>query len=354
MRVLHLYRPRLPGQRAQAIQVLHTCHALAERGHEVTLIADRGPAPVSPALALEQLGLAEAKGLDLRIAPLSHSGAAGVWFRRELARWWKGRPGVVLARDKRRLLQAMDTHPPRHRVILETHELDSALVADRGEDPQPILELETRCAAISHALVANCGGTLRAWEETHDALPSLRRVSHNATSPARAREGRVERDAVIRILGSARSFKGVTQLKSLSERASLPIEWIGASEGELRQATDSASVRFLPAVPYREVPDVLARSRVLLLPLQNNRFGRSLTSPLKLWDYLATGTPVVAPSLPTVVEIQELSTAKLHLYRPGDASDLERALTDALEAPIRTPFLRTWDERASELEALFE
>ena len=40
MRLLHLYRPRLPGLRAQAIQVVHTCRALSEQGFSVTLLAD--------------------------------------------------------------------------------------------------------------------------------------------------------------------------------------------------------------------------------------------------------------------------------------------------------------------------
>ena len=40
LRVLVLYRPKLPSARAQSIQVLGTAHALAELGCRVTLIAD--------------------------------------------------------------------------------------------------------------------------------------------------------------------------------------------------------------------------------------------------------------------------------------------------------------------------
>ena len=106
MRIFHLYRPRLPSLRAQAIQVLHACHALAARGHTVTLLADRGSTG-SPEEALSIMGLRPIDGLDLRIAPTSQPGLAGLWFRASLARWWAGAPGLVLARDKRRLQAAL-------------------------------------------------------------------------------------------------------------------------------------------------------------------------------------------------------------------------------------------------------
>ncbi len=107
MRLLHLYRPRLPGCRAQAVQVLHSCHALAARGHQVTLLADRGPAPATPARVLADFGLDALPNLDLRISPWAHSGLAGRWFRRQLSAWWAGPPGLLLVRDQRRLLQAL-------------------------------------------------------------------------------------------------------------------------------------------------------------------------------------------------------------------------------------------------------
>ncbi len=39
MRIVHLYRPQVPDLRAQAIQVMHSCHALVRRGHTVKLFA---------------------------------------------------------------------------------------------------------------------------------------------------------------------------------------------------------------------------------------------------------------------------------------------------------------------------
>lgn len=106
------------------------------------------------------------------------------------------------------------------------------------------------------------------------------------------------------------------------------------------------------AVAYPEVPDRLMKSDVLLLPLRDNLFGRRLTSPLKLWDYLAIDRPIVAPDLATVREIQRISGVRMHLHTPEDGDDLNRAVREALNASPRAPFVRTWAQRAEELESL--
>ena len=73
MRILHCYRPRVPIMRAQFIQSLHTAHALAQRGHAVSVFADRAAdwhGDVGAALAF--YGLEPHAQLDLRLAGNAH------------------------------------------------------------------------------------------------------------------------------------------------------------------------------------------------------------------------------------------------------------------------------------------
>ncbi|MEL6348028.1 MAG: glycosyltransferase [Myxococcota bacterium] len=346
MRILHLYRPQLPSLRAQAIQVVHTCHALAIRGHRVTLLANRAERPADPITAL---GLAPTPTLTIRQSRFRNRGLAGVWFRTQLSRWWLGAPGVVLARDKKRLWDALQWLPPkRHRLVLETHELDSALAKERGDDPTPTRTLERRLLPRLSALVANCGGTLQSWRDAHgDALPRTQQIAHNAISPDRSRPSEHQADGVIRVVGSMKAYKNFPRLTEMAAALPLPIEWIGGD------AFEADGIVGRPPVPYPDVPDLLARSDALLLPLSDNLFGRRLTSPLKLWDYLGTTRPIIAPDLPSVREIQAITGATMHFYAPDNADSLARAAVDALRAPPRVPFVRTWDTRAEELEATF-
>jgi len=347
MRVLHLYRPRLPGLRAQTIQVVHTCHALAQAGFEVTLLADSA-APTSAAEALDLLGLQPHPALHLHLCPIQNLPAAGLWFRGQVLKWWVGAPGVVLARDKRRLLQALRFLPKRHRIVLETHELDSALAAESGHASIAIQELEIQALARADALVANCGGTLAAWQAAYpDQLPACTSVIHNATAPDRMRAHQPPSAPVLRYVGSLRSYKGLNQLVAYVDALPAPLEFIGGTEDERAVLPESIQAR--APVPYREVPDLLASASVLLLPLSDNLFGRALTSPLKLWDYLATGTPIVAADLPSVREILTQAGAEVRLYPPDDPDALIQAIEKALLDPPRNPSVRTWEDRATDL-----
>ncbi len=350
MRVLHLYRPRVPATRAQSVQVVHTCHALAKRGHTVTLLADRVspddaraaglPSAADPGdatAALAAYGLDHPPGLDLRIAPTTWPPGAGAWFRWQLARW---DGDVVYARAKRYVARV----PTRFPVVVEAHEVDSALAEERGADPGPDRALEAAVFARAAGVVTNCEGTLALLRERHALPPAT--VIHNATRPDRAVARAPAPEPVVGYTGSPRAYKGLaTVLASLgSWPAGVGLELIGgAPEG----ATLPANARALPAVPYGALPARLARYHALLLPLDDNLFGRALTSPLKLWDYLATGIPVVAADLPTT---RAVGGEALHYYRPGDPADLARAVAAALAAPPPAPRLRTWDDRAADVE----
>ena len=323
-RVLVLYRPRLPSLRAQAIQVTHAAHALAARGFAVTVLADRG----GDGDPLASFGLEPVDGLDLHVAPSTHSTIAGLWFRAEVLRWWAGAPGVVIARDKRRLRPLLALGR-RHAVVLETHELDSALAIEAGRDPAPIRALEADVVRGADAIIANCGGTLALWEQ-HYTLPARRGVVHNATSAARRRD-RHEPDGTVRIVGSTGEYKGVAAWSEVV--LPLPIEVVSD-------------------VPYPDVPDLLARSSALVLPLQDNLFGRSLTSPLKLWDYLATATPLVLPDLPSIREIVAIAQRDVAWYHPSQPATFAPAVDAAIALGPRPPFLRTWAQRAAEIERL--
>ncbi len=346
----------MPATRAQSVQVVHTCHALARRGHTVTLLADRaggdeaaaaglapGADPGDPTAALAAYGLDHPAGFDLRIAPTSWPPGASAWFRWQVARW---EGDVVYARAKRYIARV-----PRHiPVVIEAHEVDSALATERGDDPGPDHRLEAAVFARAAGVVANCAGTLRLLEATHP-LPARRVVIHNATRADRAVARAPAAAPLVGYTGSPRAYKGLRTILD-----ALPLCPPGVTLELIGGAPDPAllppgglprNAVALPAIPYGALPARLARYHALVLPLEDNLFGRALTSPLKLWDYLATGIPIVAADLPTT---REIGGDTLHYYRPGDPADLARTVASALAAPPPAPRLRTWDERAAEVE----
>jgi glycosyltransferase involved in cell wall biosynthesis len=359
MRIVHLYRPQLPQLRAQAIQVLHTCHALARRGHEVRLFATHREGQADPAALLEPYGLEPHPSLALTLLPWRHPGLSGLDFRLRVLRLATGsrrERTVLYARTKR---HAAELAPWRRTLgcslVFEAHEVESAQARERGEPHEAIARLEERVLTGCDGLVTNCEGTLELLEEVHGSrLPGARRVIHNGTDPGRRCDPLPHEGTVVGYLGSLRSYKNIHTVIEAAELlpAGFSVELVGGEEGgeELARARAlvGARARVSPALPYGEVPALLARLDVLLVSMGDDLYGRRLASPLKLWDYLATGTPIAAPDLPSIRGICGDGFAP---YTPGDAASLARAVERAAAAGRVAPRLRSWDDRASELEA---
>jgi len=85
-------------------------------------------------------------------------------------------------------------------------------------------------------------------------------------------------------------------------------------------------------VPYDRVPDVLAQASVALLPLPDEPVARLFTSPLKLFDYMAAGAPIVASDLPALREVLQDNVNAL-LARPGDPDAFAEAVRRLLADP---------------------
>lgn len=338
LRILHLYRPRLPETRAQALQVVHTSHALAARGHQVTVLADRAvgfDGDVHSALAA--YGLERPPGLSLRLAPTAWLPGAGLWFRGAVRAWAAAGDGVVYARAKR----YVSLIPTKIPVVVEAHELDSALDREAGRPDDAARVLEAAVFARAVGLVTNCHGTLACILAAHGGARALRstRVIWNATRADRAVAG--IGGAGVGVVGSAKEYKGV---EPVIRAAGCPVVLVGADRA-------ISGLETMPAVPYGEVPGVLSRFDVLLLPLAPNLFGRCLTNPLKLWDYLATDRPLVLPDLPTLREVLgEGALDGIELYDPADLGTVAPAVAAARLHGPRRPRLRTWEDRAREIE----
>jgi glycosyltransferase involved in cell wall biosynthesis len=113
-----------------------------------------------------------------------------------------------------------------------------------------------------------------------------------------------------------------------------------------------ANIRVVPAVPYERVPEALAAFDVAVLPYARNALTESI-NPLKLREYLASGRPVVATTLPEVARFAP------HVRLADDVAGFVRACDAALAGPRdqraeRRELLRneSWDARAERFVAL--
>jgi glycosyltransferase involved in cell wall biosynthesis len=182
---------------------------------------------------------------------------------------------------------------------------------------------------------------------------------------ARAAFGLPSGDLLLGFTGSLRPWHGldiaVAALAELPEWVTLVVAGDGPVRGQLEQQAAALGVghriRWLGALAHERVPQMLAACDLALAPypeLPNFGF-----SPLKLYEYLAAGVPVVASDIGQIR--RALSGGRWgRLVPPGDASALAAALTSELADPqaakLRAEAAREyamsrhgWTERATRI-----
>lgn len=100
-----------------------------------------------------------------------------------------------------------------------------------------------------------------------------------------------------------------------------------------------ANVRLLPPCPPEEAPAYLAAFDVCLIPYGDNAYTRGL-SPIKLYEYLAMGKPVVSTPLPYV------QREAAHVRLAADSPAFTRAIQEALAHPPDAAQRARWREAA--------
>ena len=114
------------------------------------------------------------------------------------------------------------------------------------------------------------------------------------------------------------------------------------------------NVHLLGPRAYAELPDVLRGADVGLIPYARNELTDAIF-PMKVYEYLAAGLPVVATALPSIVGVKEVATA-------ADAAGLAALIDNALghdrperrAARSQAAEAHSWDARLAEIAAAIE
>jgi glycosyltransferase involved in cell wall biosynthesis len=105
-----------------------------------------------------------------------------------------------------------------------------------------------------------------------------------------------------------------------------------------RAAAGVPGVIFTGAVPHAKLPALLAATDIGVAPFDPARH-RALQlgfywSPLKIFEYMASGLPVVTPRLPRLASLVEHGREGW-LYDPGESDGLDRALVALADPSLR-------------------
>jgi len=117
-------------------------------------------------------------------------------------------------------------------------------------------------------------------------------------------------------------------------------------------------LKFVDRVSNSEVSRVMKACDVCTIPWPWTEFSAYYTSPLKLFEYMAAGVPIVASDLPSMREILR-HDENAWLVQPGDPSALAEGITTLLSDRNRAERLAekarqdvkryTWEARAAQI-----
>lgn len=209
---------------------------------------------------------------------------------------------------------------------------------------------------------------LAAWARTEGQRTSSSCVTNGAdiehfrpTAPDEARYSR----GYVAFFGALARWQGVETMLEAVQRPDWPsnvpllIAGHGAEQGRIEKAAEGGGVVYLGSLPYSEMPGFISGS-LACLSVQNNEGGRSETGlfPLKVFEALACGVPVVVSDFPGQADVvrthacglvvppespDELAKAVLRLFSDSSA---RRAMGERGLAAVHEEY--SWDRKAAE------
>ena len=375
---------RFPSPRANGIQVVKTAHALAARGLEVRLVVRHSdPRPTdeilagfgvdpSPHLHVDRLIVGHAPNSSFipRLRYLSQSLLMGRRASRHGA--------LLLTRD----LQLGDLllRLGCEGLTYEAHAVEAVMYDERhqlygqGSVPSPakrrrIENRERRVWTKARGFIATTRGILTTFERLFGARARTAVVPNGCDTPIDRVFTPPSLDNRVVYAGQLYPWKGVDVLvRAFARLGRGELVIAGGLKGEndfdriqaLVKSLDlSERVRFLGSLPQRDVASELARATLVAAPFLKSAMTSEHTSPIKAFEAMAAGRPLLISDTDASREIVEDGRTGI-VVPPGNvdawAQALDRVLSDrALQMALaRAAFEKatqySWARRAERIE----
>lgn len=364
MKLYYVANFYMPYEKAYGIQLAKMCEALIEEGADLTLVVpSRGPQTSLrefyglrvdiPTIWLPTLDLTEYERLGYFCMSLSFSFSYLIflWYKRII-----GERFVLYTIDADGYSSSALAFVPSP-VFSEmhggkTHKFASWMLFWRLRG----------VIAINKIIVEDLKAVFRKSSAHYIAEPNgvdLAMFYPQDKSQARAKLGLPPEEPTVLYTGRFYSWKG---LEIIPRAAALTpeIRWqmVGDTREKFVTVVDESlpdNMHFAAGRPYSEMPLWNAASdAVLVLGTRRDEQSYRWTSPMKLFEYMATGRPILASATPAIKDV--VSDGEALLYEPDNAKDLAdkvrqavaggESIAELVNRAAQTSRRLTWNERA--------
>jgi glycosyltransferase involved in cell wall biosynthesis len=393
-RLLYLSLMRMPTEKAHGLQIMQNCEAFADAGYDVTLwAARRFNSPelkkvkdwhafygVEPVFNVKRMFI-----VDMMPLAGGKQGRERIAFYLQIItyiitmflRLFFTRADVYYSRDEW-LLYALSFFKPKSRLVYEAHLVSPN---ERGRKLQTkVVQRVGKIVAITEPLKAKLIELGNITPEkilvAHDGIRA-RRFQHNMSqSEARAKIGWSDDAFVVGWVGRLHLInqdKGVGLLvDAIAHVPNVSLAIVGGPDDMAEQLRQHWHAKGLPAnrflyvgqVPSTDVPRYLAACDICAMPHPATEQFANYTSPLKLFEYMASRRALLASDLPAWRDVLRHEESALLLppddvlawaaaiWRIKDDPYLGRTLADY--AYVRVMANYTWAQRAETIRAHIE
>jgi len=348
MKIISISGSVVPSNVANSIQAMKACHALAQVGHEVTLIV---PADLSGAPAGRTWEMLRAQyGLETRFTiEWLPAASRRLFFLAAVRRAKRLKPDLLYAWPLQSAGLGLLLGLP---VILEMHDLPSGRVGPLWyryfRDSKGKKRITVITKALREALNERFGAFLRPADVV--LAPNgveLERFA-NLPSPEDARRllG-LAPTLTVACAGHLYAGRGVETFFELAARLSgAHFLWAGGKPEDVERWRGESSARGLSNVTFTgfinnsQLPLYLAAADVLLMPYarqiavsSGEGHSAQISSPMKMFEYLAAGRAILASDLPVFREV--LNEENAVFCPPENLNMWQGALQSLLDSPVR-------------------
>lgn len=341
MRIFFPIPEKMPDSRARFNQVMGACAGLVEAGAEVVLLTGLKP-KTSVHDLLAAYGLGSSAGIKIVNLPMLR-GEAGNKIRIS----WHGlfhialllylffksdkkNPSVIFIRHLKlagfllrfkKLLKLP--------IIFEIHEM-FYLTATNKTKAEKLKELERSVYSNVDALICTTDALKSAALELI-TKPVPTTVIRHMVKKSWLNQGGEKSGSHLLYIGSFYKYKGVdTLIEAMVDLPNEKLLIVGGGErlDELIAKTKTLGitdrVEFAGEAPHSRIPEFLSRAKISILP--NILEGMShFTSPLKMYEAMAFGLPLVASNIPALTEVL-VDDHNAVLFEPGSSQSLADAI----------------------------
>ncbi len=379
--LIYPFPERLPMERARSIQYINTCFSLARNGVKVYMIIPGNEG--DRRRILDYYGIIDHENVSFVFLPavrvkvkelvsvtINHVFYLGslfyiLWLLRKLRK-----------RDEEKKIFILTRHPKlanflynfknliKAKFIYEVHEIFSETA---GSKKRKFLKIENKLFNKSDGLITITNHLKKELMEKYGIRKpiSVIRDGVNIKHYNRKDEFSDEKESIVIYIGQTFPWKGVDILIRASKYIKGNVVIIGGEEKNLKELKKMSqdlgieNIRFIGWIKPADVRKFLNQASVGVIPLKRDTISQYYTSPLKMFEYMACGIPIVASDLPSVREVLRNEENAI-LVEPDNPIDLAQAINRILddkelarrisENALMDVREYSWDERAKRIK----